>query len=297
MEPSSCSPPTTEDDFPNHNPSLNNVSSFYDTTAERSTFPMIKSSLSLDNIMVPDDSDDENDTVVLMHGNRSRGVSDDAKDDFGKGKLSPSPDDEDDEITQIRTANLMQRTLFTELEKLKNTDAETSEHPLLQGEIRNEESEVLVTGELKSKATPSTANIIATIMNEAKFDSWQEGFSLYLQTHRRLSGAGNDNLEELKKCNAGSGSPLILSPTFGTPDKSSQNSFVPWEKRPEKGAFLFGDIDWSTATSVEKNNESEGRRSPNQLSKGPLLHLTQTAVSSGKSTPVYYKIFLRHITF
>jgi hypothetical protein len=292
----------------------NNVSSFFDTTAERMSMsiPALTTSLSFDSLIIQDEEEDCVSDVLPLPLSRSRGMSQDFPADFDldtaqspvhpPSQLEPQEDgdgEEEEEIKQIRTANLLQRTLYMELEKLKNTDAESSEHPLLQGEVRGEDSELLVTGELKNKslfsggayvsaggAGSSIASIISSVMQETQFDTWQEGFSLYLE--RRLSQQSQQQehtqqeQEQRGTCGKLSGGEA-LSATTGCSQTQTQSQeavssnarasassshgdgsggtitnintsisrsigIAHLEKKPDKETFLFSNVNWASAS-------------------------------------------------
>ena len=256
--------------------------------------PLLTTSLSFDSLIIQEDDDDsELHVFPRMNGDNEEFENDGYP--LNKSPYNPSrPDaepeeEEDDEIKQIRTANLLQRTLFTELEKLKHNDTETSEHPLLQGEVRCEDSELLVTGELKGKgmsvtggsglssssASSSIESIISGVMSETAFDTWQEGFSLYLQKRQQQQQQQQQQHQQSEgQCETGGEEnkhPLHESPITAStaaaaiarraisdnnrksgaagrsPPGGTISNMNDLEKKPNKGGFLFGNVDWSAA--------------------------------------------------
>jgi hypothetical protein len=159
---------------------------------ERVSMPTIATSLSFDSLMeisqesprdlviIGEDSEEGGGSV----SSRSRGRSQEWRHDIEGGEEGEGEEEgegkeeQDEEVTLIRAANLLQRSLYVELERLKLQQERgggegpvCSEHPMLQGEVRSPQSEVLANGELRSKAIPAAV-------------TWQESFSLYLQRRR-----------------------------------------------------------------------------------------------------------------
>jgi hypothetical protein len=257
---------------------MNNVSSFYDASSERLAIPPLTTSLSLDSLIIQENDEEKDDEASIVHS-RSRGMSVDIGFGFGDDYDRETPsgahdqelqeDDEDEEIKQIRTANILQRTVYMELEKLKNSEVDSSEHPMLQGDVNDEGSERVVTGELRSKvaASLSASAVLASVMSDAKFDSWQEGFSMYLEKRRSQAAAEQEHHSEARtgqgiamrhsSLTTGlSGDKESVFDTSGRTTSSTMSSSLA-EKRPPKGGFLFGDVDWKLATS-KKSETSAG---------------------------------------
>lgn len=253
---------------------MNNVTSFFDTSIERAAAPILTSSLSFDSICFTDADDDD---CGKSHGmSMSHGVTE----EFGQHKGAVAPllneqeDDSDEEFKQIRTANLLQRTLYMELEKIKNSTAEFSEHPMLQGEVRSQDSEVFVTGELRSKAFLSVTactEAIATVMNDSSTLSWQAGFSVYLQRRRSQSAEVDEEQQKQLQQNASMADSVVSTRAGGIASdgafRRGDNSATAMgdsvssdtkllEKRPPKGQFLFGNVNWSAAGAGSTSTRS-----------------------------------------
>lgn len=297
---------------------MNNASSFYDASTERLSMPPLTTSLSFDSLVMPDESEGDHSEFILpgRSRGRSRGLSQELGEEGAtscsthskqksplpfhssrdhqdtnhldsatnvkeenKDKEEEEEQEKQEEIKQIRTANLLQRTLYMELQREQRGGVEHSEHPLLQGEVRSEDSELLVTGELKGKqhnllssslsfaegtgaggsssSSSSIVSIIASVMNEeTPFDTWQEGFSLYLQKRMQKQVQQHESSSVLTTStpsdSSSSGGPgaetgtIHISSSSGCSGaETSSKSSVTLEKKPAKHSFLFRDMDWT----------------------------------------------------
>mmetsp|Transcript_12657 Transcript_12657/g.20559 ORF Transcript_12657/g.20559 Transcript_12657/m.20559 type:complete len:1601 (+) Transcript_12657:232-5034(+) len=276
---------------------MNNVSSFFDTTSERQGAPLITSSLSFDSLIIPEGNHDDDDDGGGV-GNISRGKSHDFGEELDLSRhLDPhqavTDESEEEEIKQIRTANLLQRTVYMELEKLKNPDVDSTEHPMLQGEVKEgEDSERLVTGDLRSKASTasslSASSVLASVMGDVKFESWQEGFSLYLERSQRQSqtmikqdeegeGAGRSQRVVSEPVTATAAGTGIAYTDGSSASTSSSTPLAPGSKLQEKrprggGGFLFGDMNWSQAGLSSATAASSSSTPPLRIQHKPGDH-------------------------
>ena len=206
-----------------------NVSSFFDTSSDKNPFapPPLTTSLSFDSIQLREEEEAVDFSNLRGNENVVLPIRE-------NGRISPAvsaagdqeDDDDEEEIRHIRAANLMQRTLYIELEKLKNTDTEPETGQ--DGPVRSDDnSELLVNGELRSKV----ASQVNTIVND-KFSSWEDDFSQYLERRRSLVGEEESNEE-----------------ATGSSEDLDYNA----EKRSSQGGFLFSNVDWGDSSYTEKD--------------------------------------------